>query len=319
MDENRRDGVGPGHGHGYGPPMGPADDEISLYDIWETLRRRRWLVLLGLAVTLVVAGGYAATQATQTPLYRVSALIEVGQVPGSDGALAPLEAPGTVVTRLERILIPAARGQAAASAAGVPAPAASAAAGAAESAGAAGAAGISAASLSAEIIDSNGGLIELSALVPATAIDATQELMESVITALTDEHATRLAAREQWLQARIGELQARADAEAAGPASGFQAGQSLAAVQASQALIQPTRTIRAATASAIQEDSRLPLILTLGAVLGLMLGLFAAFIAEFLANARAYREAAEAQAKGPAASGAEAAGSPAIEDAGREG
>ena len=306
MDENRRDGVGPGHGYGYGPPMGPADDEISLYDIWETLRRRRWLVLLGLAVTLVVAGGYAATQ---TPMHRVSALIEVGQVPGNDGALAPLEAPGTVVTRLERILIPAA----VEGAGGIGA------AEAAESVEAAGAAGASAASLSAEVIDSNGGLIELSALVPATAIDPTRALMESVITALTDQHATRLAAREQWVQARIGEIQARADAEAADSVSGVEARQSLAAMQANQALAQPTRTVRAPAASASPEDSRLPLTFALGAVLGLMLGVFAAFIAEFLANARAYREAAEAQARGPAANGAEAAGSPTIEDAGREG
>ena len=315
MDENRRDGVGPGHGYGYGPPMGPADDEISLYDIWETLRRRRWLVLLGLAVTLVVAGGYAATQ---TPMHRVSALIEVGQVPGNDGALAPLEAPGTVVTRLERILIPAAvegaGGIGAAESAG-----AAEAAESVEAAGAAGAAGASAASLSAEVIDSNGGLIELSALVPATAIDPTRALMESVITALTDQHATRFAAREQWVQARIGEIQARADAEAADSVSGVEARQSLAAMQANQALAQPTRTVRAPAASASPEDSRLPLTFALGAVLGLMLGVFAAFIAEFLANARAYREAAEAQARGPAANGAEAAGSPTIEDAGREG
>ena len=315
MDEKRLDGVRPGHGYGYGPATGPADDEISLYEIWEILWRRRWLVLLGLVATLVVAGGYAATQATQTPLYRVSALIEVGQVPGSDGALAPLEAPGTVVTRLERILIPAA----VEGAGGIGAAESAGAAEAAESVEAAGAAGASAASLSAEVIDSNGGLIELSALVPATAIDPTRALMESVITALTDQHATRLAAREQWVQARIGEIQARADAEAADSVSGVEARQSLAAMQANQALAQPTRTVRAPAASASPEDSRLPLTFALGAVLGLMLGVFAAFIAEFLANARAYREAAEAQARGPAANGAEAAGSPTIEDAGREG
>jgi uncharacterized protein involved in exopolysaccharide biosynthesis len=51
------------------------DDEISLYELWNTLVKRR--VLIGVVLALSVAGA-SVFALTRTPVYTMDAVLEVG-------------------------------------------------------------------------------------------------------------------------------------------------------------------------------------------------------------------------------------------------
>lgn len=82
-----------------------ADDEISLYDLWQTLVAGwRWIVG-GMVTGGMVAVGYLSVT---PPQYEAMALIQIGQI-GQVGQVgtAPVEAPARVV---ERVMFPTFRG-----------------------------------------------------------------------------------------------------------------------------------------------------------------------------------------------------------------
>lgn len=81
-----------------------ADDEISLFDLWAVLVRRRYW-LFGVAVLVVVIA--AAYALTRTPAYRFTTVIEVGaRING--GEVTPVESPSNARTKLNAHYIPAA-------------------------------------------------------------------------------------------------------------------------------------------------------------------------------------------------------------------
>ncbi|MEX1080975.1 MAG: Wzz/FepE/Etk N-terminal domain-containing protein [Halofilum sp. (in: g-proteobacteria)] len=53
------------------------DDEISLFDIWDALVRRRWLILGVFALVTLLAAGYALTR---PDVYRYQTTIQIGQM-----------------------------------------------------------------------------------------------------------------------------------------------------------------------------------------------------------------------------------------------
>lgn len=89
----------------------PPSDEISLFDVWNVLVRRRWVVFAVFALALAASAAFALTR---PPMYRVSQVIEVGQVetgdiPDQSRPTTYFDPPATVATVLENIHIPAAR------------------------------------------------------------------------------------------------------------------------------------------------------------------------------------------------------------------
>lgn len=66
----------------------PTDDEISLVEIWQTLKHRAWLII----TTTVISGGVAAgISTTMTPIYRAETVLAVVEQGGtSSGGLAGL-------------------------------------------------------------------------------------------------------------------------------------------------------------------------------------------------------------------------------------
>lgn len=70
-----------------------ADDEISLIDLWQVLRRRKYWIVIVLVATLLLAAGWLATK---TPIYEAQATLEVGSIGG-----AVLEEPGVLTNRLK--------------------------------------------------------------------------------------------------------------------------------------------------------------------------------------------------------------------------
>lgn len=113
------DRAGDSRGIPAGPPMQYyADDEISLFDLWDVLVRRwRWIVAVGLVVVLLGVG-HVLTRADQ---YEYTHAIEIGEWPvidpsGSavqdmfDDGSRFLEPPETVAAKLEEKYLPAAIG-----------------------------------------------------------------------------------------------------------------------------------------------------------------------------------------------------------------
>lgn len=81
-----------------------ADDEISLFDLWAVLVRRRYW-LFGVAVLAIALG--VVYVLTRTPVYSFTTVIEVGsRVNG--GEVTPVESPSNARTKLNAHYIPAA-------------------------------------------------------------------------------------------------------------------------------------------------------------------------------------------------------------------
>ena len=291
------------------PPMAPypydyRDDEISLYELWNTLVKRR--LLIG-AVFLLITAVAAAYALTRTPTYQFDAVIEVGQMPSlNGGSLQAIDAPGSLVSRLNEVIIPAVFEDVYAESEDVPpAP-------------------------EAEILNGDARLVRLFAEIPAERSERMEEAMAEVVRAVLAEHERIRSTRLQRLDARIGDLRAEIDrviearsglfsqitninrTRAEDATQDEDVSQQLAAtlggivnvlvtreadaditdlkstiaqLEAVSASAEASALVRPATLADSPEGQPPTTIIALGAVLGLMLGVFAAFGREFLANA----------------------------------
>lgn len=86
----------------------PPGDEISLFDIWDALVRRQWLIAAVFVGVSVLAAGYAITRPDvyhyQTSLQIGHTIIETAERPQRE----PIAAPEAVMAKLEASLIPSA-------------------------------------------------------------------------------------------------------------------------------------------------------------------------------------------------------------------
>lgn len=81
----------------------PADDEISLFDLWEVLRRRRLTILMVFLAVVLAAGAYGFSKA---PVYNFQTAIELGSYRTEAGETNYLEAPDSLLSRIENLFIP---------------------------------------------------------------------------------------------------------------------------------------------------------------------------------------------------------------------
>lgn len=286
------------------PSYGGADDEISLYELWDVLVRRRVLIAITALAVLLAAVGY---HLLQTPTYSMDLVLSVGDRPSSasDEVTAFIERPEALESRLNEVVIPVTRRAKAE--------------GASENGGAVPFA-------EAELIDHRAGLVRLFTTVTAADQASAQALLNAVAEVVVNEHAHRLGSRREALRDQIAALQIEAERLEGGVALGqldlsavlgAERGAASAAVlnlfvdamlsdrreselarrnlalrelEATLAETSPTVVARPAQTGGSQGRS-LGLMVALGAVLGLMLGVFAAFAREFAANAAAHRSA----------------------------
>ena len=99
-----------GGDQGWSAPPPPPDDEISLFDLWLVLVRRRWLMAATFAVVVLAGLAFALTR---SDVYEYSATLAVGQVyePGDEDSgpvLAPVQSPSGVVAEIRSVHAPAA-------------------------------------------------------------------------------------------------------------------------------------------------------------------------------------------------------------------
>lgn len=197
----------------------PATGEISLFDVWNVLVRRRWIVF---AVVALAAALSAVLALSRTPTYRLSQTIEVGEVEsplvpespaplagaaqsqssGSGGVTIQLdrpsrpprteifEPPGLVAAELENVHVPAARAALAendAQAAGLRAP------------------------VSAQAV-SNTQLVRMTARVPASQVAAYERVMAEAADRLVQAHAeAERTARREFQDALLSARNAKAE------------------------------------------------------------------------------------------------------------
>lgn len=90
------------HPRGWPPP----DDEISLFDIWDALVRRRWLIVAVFVGVSVLAAGYAFTR---PDVYRYQASLQVGHTSHETAEgiqQTPIATPAGAVTELNATSVP---------------------------------------------------------------------------------------------------------------------------------------------------------------------------------------------------------------------
>jgi|GEM_PF-3050580 len=283
------------------------DDEISLYELWDILQRRRMIAIVTAAVVVLAATVFALGR---EPVYEMEAIIEIGQVPArlaqneSNAArdMELLTAPKTAVTRIDEVITPKLRESDSFRGAGFP-------------------------EVTSAIADGEGGLLRLSAEVVDAEKAPTRAFMDAVIAELMQVHDTEWQLRLETLEARIQRLQQRQarlderysqtssildhdrdEGVAEGASDGtirlqevivslmaremenlFDIDDRLMVLNGLRAMAGPTQVQRPPTVSDEPVSSGPEQIIAIGAVLGLMLGVFAAFFAEFLVNARAQR------------------------------
>lgn len=176
-------------------PGGAPADEISLFDIWNVLVRRRWILVAVFGLVVAVSVAFALTRATT---YRVSQTIEVGKV---DGGLVPAElgaelrrvaffdSPRRVATDLANIHLPAARGDFDAGDADGAAPGAP---------------------VSTEVVDDT-RLVRMTVEAPAAQVEAYEKLLTTAADRLIDAHGEA----EKRARARFQEAVRHAENEVA--------------------------------------------------------------------------------------------------------
>lgn len=81
--------------------LNPRDDEISLYELWDVLVRRKIIVL---AVSLLVAIAATVYVLTKSPIYQATATVEIGQIGLPNGRYSYLEKPQDIAFRMNRKL-----------------------------------------------------------------------------------------------------------------------------------------------------------------------------------------------------------------------
>ena len=277
------------------------DDEISLYELWNTLVKRR--VLIGVVLALSVAGA-SVYALTRTPVYTMDAVLEVGVMPsvGEDGmAVQSIEAPSGLVTRLNEVVIPQVVDEQDATSA-----------------------------VTAELLSKESRLVRLHAQVTQADAAAASDSINAITDNLIETHDSQIAQSAAYYEQRLQETQAElarvlqsnqaltGAMQAAERANSAQESQveslnrqlaatlssivgaiisrdatseisgirnTIAQLEVAEDTMRPTQVVRAPALADEPEGQPAATIIALGAVLGLMLGVFAAFGREFLANA----------------------------------
>jgi len=85
------------------PERNEYDDEISLFDLWAVLVRRRWLIAGVVLVVLAMGIGYAFLSART---YRYSATITLGKVL-ENGDVQPVASAESTVAQIKQVYLPA--------------------------------------------------------------------------------------------------------------------------------------------------------------------------------------------------------------------
>lgn len=279
-----------------------ADDEISLYDIWNLLVRRRLLIGATAIGFMVAAAGYSLLQ---KPTYAVDLVLSVGTIPSNTtGATAYIEPPASLVSQFNEVIIPAERLQQAerlgATVEEIPL-------------------------VEAEVLDASAGLVRLSAITVEARVPMVEELLTRIAEGIVDEHENTLIRRTDVIRDQIMLLRAEAERltrignQIPPDISAIESGDSGAEASAlyslvvgailddnrHRALISYDRrrseleiALAESNPTALEQEARMgeqqgqsmTLMGSLGLVLGLMLGVFGAFGREFLANAAAQRQ-----------------------------
>lgn len=286
------------------------DDEISLYEVWNTLVRHRLIVAIVFSLVLASIGGYAVSR---TPVYLMDTVIEIGKKPSlNDEGLVDIEPPDVTVRLLNEVFIPRVLGAGDGNAA---------------------ATDKSLSAIQASVVDQSAGLIRLSTELPAkweepvrkalgnisvSIVAAHQAELDAAISSLTDQSlANRIAKLDREVENLATQLERTYGtvADTIGN-SGLEASSTarilanqvstqnailaherldsmrsqLLRLRAIESSIKPTRVRRAPKLSAEPQGQSVGVLIALGIVLGLMLGVFAAFGREFVANAAAARD-----------------------------
>lgn len=257
------------------------DDEISLYELWNTLQRQRKTVAAVFVLSLLLAAGYALWR---TPVYTMDAVLEIGHIPNADGTqVVPIASAEGLVSRLNAVMIPQiSRTPVFRSGLGA----------------------------TAEVLNAEARLVRLSTVIPAEAAARAEWFLDEVVAALKTEHEALWARQNARLQQRIAALRDQSGQTVSGFQTGTPALQNqperinegmfwvrhlmelnttLTQLESARLASSPTQLVRAPALAGAAEGQPASTIIALGAVLGLMLGVFAAFGREFFENAAAQR------------------------------
>jgi capsular polysaccharide biosynthesis protein len=290
------------------------DDEISLYEVWNTLVRHRLLIGAVFVLAVMAASAYALTR---TPTYVMEAVFEVGQMTSlnetssdNTAGLQRIEEPNVLVTQLNAVIIPEVMDTEAMQ--GLPAPKAS-------------------------VLNKEAGLVRLSNSIPAELSEKQQRSMQAVLQAIIDRHDAMIGKRKAEGEARTERalINARKELELAQgiirsltpamemakdaafrddasfdrssqhPVSAysdlvrtihnarseiFNIQTAIERLESVEISVTPTRLIRASKLGPATNGRSTTTLIGLGAVLGLMVGVFAAFGREFLIKAAEQRK-----------------------------
>ncbi|MFO7859997.1 MAG: hypothetical protein R6U41_02110 [Desulfosalsimonas sp.] len=109
MDEEKQ--AGSQYHQGHMPPYngyGPAEDEISLIDLWLVLVRHRWVIFWVTVLCILAGVGVWATKSMQE---RYITSIEIGEIVTDEGEMERLEPREAVKARLSNSVLPRVRNE----------------------------------------------------------------------------------------------------------------------------------------------------------------------------------------------------------------
>ncbi len=277
-----------------------SEDTVSLYDLWNVLVRRRWLVIAVLLASLAVGVGYALLRPLSYDFYSG---IDIGYVYRGEAVDAEryrsIESADAAQARLNDLIVPGVRRELAADAEAVP-------------------------RVSVSVRAADNSLLLASAATPAHS-DTVAKLHAAIARALADAHQPYL---ERELGLVLGQLESRAAALQQDIAlereelvslqqRDYRAGAELLALSDAQRIADLRRSLTEkqgelaqlqATMQGVRQASRgtrasflasqseqakggsSGLIVLLSLVAGIMTGFMSAFFTEFAANARRYRQ-----------------------------
>ncbi|WP_181919289.1 Wzz/FepE/Etk N-terminal domain-containing protein [Alkalilimnicola ehrlichii] len=278
------------------------DDEISLYDLFNVLVDRWWVIAAVFLATVLLGGAVAFSS---TPSYEFRSGVDIGYIYRGEVATGDryrlIESPDASRARLAEVVVPEVRRMLAATNEAIP-------------------------RVNVEVRESDAGLVLISS-APASQVGLVEELHTQVVDALAERHqplferelalvVRQLEVRAAALDEELTSLREQAELlserdHAAGAERGIVAlidaqrtsdlRRDIATVRSQlapvKASIQGAETVSQSTQlSFLVSQSEQPvsggkaLVLALSIVLGLMGGVFAALFWEFVANARRARK-----------------------------
>ena len=287
------------------------DDEISLYELWNTLVKHRLVIAVVFVVCVAAASVFALTR---TPVYVMDAVVEVGVMPTLNAkGLQSIASPDEVVSRAVEVIVPRLRAsnQLDSAEPGLPA-------------------------VDAEVLDAKAGLIRLYGETAIHSADRFSGHLKTVLDTIIQGHNQDLERRTGHLERRANQAQeeltrvlranqslvtAMDAAQSADKSSGDNIASlnrqlastlssivgsvisqnastdvtairnSIAQFEAAANNLKPTQVVRAPALADSPEGQPAATLIALGGVLGLLLGMLSAFGREFLANAAAQSDA----------------------------